>query len=184
MFKQIEEDEKLDDVRFSRWHQLQVTRYLWRYLEPAPPSTQQEYQTLLGRIGRHEKVLADIWSEISGMPTNGPAGEYLDLIMGEQEDLKDLAAFVRAEMPRNRKRGAPPTKRARLRLVNELARVYLSGGGRVTVSWDEGETDLKGGFAAFLTHIWEILPSNAKPPKARTFARLAKEVDRALRAKK
>jgi hypothetical protein len=178
LFQKIAED---NHVHLSREHQLKIARLLWLYLEPGPSPKYEQHQRLLALLARHQRVLADIGSELSQMSVDGLASEYLELMYAEEDELRNLADLVRMEMPKKRKVGHPRTTRARLSLVNGLARIYRLAGGSVSASWDDDGVSLKGGFPAFLIRIWEVLPWDAKPPTASTFARLARQVDRSLR---
>lgn len=181
LFQKIAED---NHVHLSRGCQLEIARSLWLYLMHLPSPKYEQHQSLLTLVARHQRMIAVIRSELSQMPVDGPAGEYLDLIDGEEDELSEIADIVRMEMPKKSKVGHPHTTRKRLSLIDALARAYRSAGGRVSAAWDDDGKTLKGGFPTFLTRIWEVLPSHARPPTARTFARLAKKLDPSLRGKK
>ena len=178
MFQKIDQD---GYVRLSRWNQLEIARCLWRYLEPRT-SKYQPYQPLLQQLNNHLLAAANIASEISKLPICSDDEDlYLCGIAEMQDELRDHARFVRHGLLKKRGVGAPSRKAKRLIVVNELARIYRSAGGRVTAAWDDDGKSIKGDFANFLVKVWEVLPPRARPPTSVTFTRLAREVDPKLK---
>lgn len=169
------------DVRLSRSNELEIIRHLWKYLA-VPPSRYLSLQPALRQLHGHLVAAANLMSNISD--TSCPADEYVAWVAGLEDTLRDHARLVRYELLEKGKVGAPLLKGKRLSLVNGLAGVYRSAGGRATTSWDDDGKSVKGGFANFLVRVWDVLPPHTRPPTAATFARLAKQVDPKLRGKK